>query len=83
MAPEVELGASPRSSVWLVRCAQARAVAEGRRFVLPDDVKSLAAAVLEHRIVPKHARGGAAAVREVVRRVLDEIPVPLHVSREG
>ena len=38
-APEVALGASPRSTVALTRCAQARAVAEGRDFVLPDDVK--------------------------------------------
>jgi MoxR-like ATPase len=82
-APEVELGASPRSSVWVVRCAQARAVAEGRDFVLPDDVKALVPAVLEHRIVPRQARGGGAVVREVVRRVLDEIPVPLHIPRKG
>jgi MoxR-like ATPase len=82
-APEVELGASPRSSVWVVRCAQARAVAEGRDFVLPDDVKALVPAVLEHRIAPKQARGGGAVVREVVGRVLDEIPVPLHVPRKG
>ncbi|HEX6844551.1 MAG TPA: MoxR family ATPase, partial [Actinomycetota bacterium] len=51
-APGVALGASPRASVWLVRGAQARAVSEGRDFVLPDDVKALAGPVLAHRLVP-------------------------------
>ena len=82
-APEIELGASPRSSVWVIRCAQARAIAEGRDFVLPDDVKGLVSSVLAHRLVPKQARGGAAVVDEVVRRVLDEVPIPLHVTRRG
>jgi MoxR-like ATPase len=79
-APEIELGASPRSSVWLVRCAQARAVAHGRDYVLPDDVKALAVPALAHRLVPAQARAGAAVAREVVRRLLDEVPVPLHVA---
>jgi MoxR-like ATPase len=81
--PEIELGASPRSSVWLVRCAQAQAIGEGRDFVLPDDVKQLAAAVLEHRLVPKQARGGRSAMRDSIARVLDEVPVPLHVARKA
>lgn len=49
--PDVALGASPRGSLGLVRAAQARAAAEGRDYVLPDDVKDLAPAVLTHRIV--------------------------------
>jgi MoxR-like ATPase len=83
-APEMALGASPRASVWLVRAAQARALTQERDFVLPDDVKALAPAVLAHRLVPVQARGGAGAAREVVRRLLQEVPVPLHVtSRTG
>jgi MoxR-like ATPase len=78
-APEVSLGASPRASVWLVRCAQARALGLGRDFVLPDDVKTLAEPVLVHRLVAKVRAGGAAA-RQVVRRVVDEVPVPLHAT---
>ena len=54
-APSVALGASPRASVALVRCAQARAVAHARDHVLPDDVKALAVAALAHRLV-MHAR---------------------------
>jgi MoxR-like ATPase len=79
LAPEVALGASPRSMVSLTRCAQARAIAEGRDFVLPDDVKALAPAALSHRLIPRQARAGADVGREVVRRVLSEVAVPLGV----
>jgi len=79
-APEVALGASPRSTVALTRCAQARAVSEGRDYVLPDDVKSLAPAVLAHRLIPRQARSGAEVGRRVVGRILDEVAVPLHVA---
>jgi MoxR-like ATPase len=82
-APEVALGASPRASVWLIRGAQARAVAVDRDHVLPDDVKALATSVLAHRLVLRHGRGSAGTARDVVRRVLDEVPVPLHTAREG
>jgi len=79
-APEAAFGASPRSTVALTRCAQARAVARGRDHVLPDDVKALASAVLAHRVVPRQARAGAGVGRRVVGRVLDEMPVPLHAG---
>ena len=79
-APEVALGASPRSTVALTRCAQARAVAEGRDFVLPDDVKALATAVLAHRLIPRQVRAGAEVGRRVVGRIVDEVAVPLHAG---
>jgi MoxR-like ATPase len=82
-APEVALGASPRSTVWLTRCAQARAVALGRDHILPDDVKALASAVLAHRMVARQARAGTEVGRRVVGRVLDEVPVPLHARQPG
>ena len=78
-APDLALGASPRASVWLVRCAQARAIGSGRDFVLPDDVKVLAEPVLAHRLVPK-VRASAAVARQVVGRVVDEVAVPLHAT---
>ncbi|HYJ61291.1 MAG TPA: MoxR family ATPase [Actinomycetota bacterium] len=81
-APEVALGASPRASVWLVRVAQSTALAEGRDHVLPDDVKDAAVPVLAHRLVAGPARGGP-GMREVVRAVVDEVPVPLHTARRG
>ena len=45
------LGASPRSGIALLRVAKARALAEGRDYVLPDDVKAVAAPVLAHRLI--------------------------------
>jgi len=83
LAPEIAVGASPRASVWLVRTSQARALADGRDHVVPDDVKALAPAALAHRLVPVQARGGVETARAVVRRSLDEVPVPLHAAREG
>jgi len=49
--PRVELGASPRSGLLLLRAAKARALLAGRDHALPDDVQQMAAAVLSHRIV--------------------------------
>jgi len=49
-APVLTLGASPRGSIALLKMAQASALLEGRAYVVPDDVKSLAPAVLRHRV---------------------------------
>jgi len=48
--PSLTLGASPRGSVALLKLAQSTALLEGRGYVVPDDVKSVAPAVLRHRI---------------------------------
>ena len=80
-APGVALGASPRSSVALVRCAQARAIAEARDHALPDDVKARAVAALAHRLVMSH--GGLEGARATVEHLLGTVPVPLHVARSG
>ena len=79
--PGVALGASPRASVALVRCAQARAIAHERDHVLPDDVKALAVAALAHRLVM--SVGAVDEARATVERLLGEVPVPLHVARRG
>jgi MoxR-like ATPase len=50
-APTLTLGASPRASVALLKVAQAAALLDGRDYIIPDDVKNLAAAVLRHRVV--------------------------------
>jgi MoxR-like ATPase len=49
--PRVELGASPRAGLMLLRAAKARALLQGRDHALPDDVQHLAEAVLSHRLV--------------------------------
>jgi MoxR-like ATPase len=75
---DARLGASPRSSVALYRVGQAWALLAGRGYVLPDDVRTVAQAVLAHRLlleVDRELRG--ATVTGVVQDVLDSVPVPL------
>jgi MoxR-like ATPase len=74
---DVELGASPRATVGLYRAAQATAVLAGRDFVTPDDVKAVAPAVLEHRLVVSLDRSlhGATAAGALAT-VLATTPVP-------
>jgi MoxR-like ATPase len=48
--PVLESGAGPRGSLSLIRCARARALLEGRSFIIPDDIKGLAVSVLAHRL---------------------------------
>jgi MoxR-like ATPase len=76
--PDVELGASPRATLGLYRCAQALAGIRGQEYVTPDDIKSLAAPALAHRIILK----GMARLRErsqesVVAELLEEQRVPI------
>jgi MoxR-like ATPase len=74
----VALGASPRAALALHRAVQARSLLVGRAFAVPDDVKSLAAPVLAHRLVltaPARLRGGTAA--KVVADLLDRMEVPV------
>jgi len=79
----LSLGASPRASLGLMRTAQARAALQGRDFVLPDDIKTLAPAVLCHRLVLKpSAVAGAGPGRmleasDVVTELLTQVPVPV------
>jgi len=74
---ELYLGASPRGSIFLVRCAQAKAFLQGRSFVTPDDVKALAVPVLSHRLMPASRSRGLAEARRLVGRLLDRVPVPV------
>jgi MoxR-like ATPase len=59
--PRVDLGASPRAGLMLLRAAKAHAMMEGRDHALPDDVQALAVAVLAHRLVlaPETPRAAA------------------------
>ncbi len=71
--PEVTLGASPRASLGLIGAARAWAVLRGREYVLPDDIKTLAPAVLSHRIIMR--RGGSPQM--VLSELLDQTAVPV------
>ncbi len=75
--PQVRLGCSPRGSLMLFRAAQARALLEGRRFVVPEDVKAQAVPVLAHRLgLETKARYSGISKEDLVREILDAVPVP-------
>jgi MoxR-like ATPase len=76
-APALTLGASPRATVALLKAAQAAALLDGRAFVIPDDVKALAPAVLRHRIVvaPELELEGVTA-DAALGALLDKVEVP-------
>jgi MoxR-like ATPase len=73
----IEFGASPRASIALYRVARARALLEGRGFVLPDDIKASAADVLRHRIVLSYeAEADGLSSDDLVSLVLSTVPAP-------
>ena len=72
------LGASPRSGIALLRVAKARALAEGRDYVMPEDVQALAVPVLAHRLIlAPEARSAGAEAGEIVRESVESTPVPV------
>jgi MoxR-like ATPase len=72
------LGASPRAGIALLRVAKARALADGRDFVVPDDVKAIAVPVLSHRLIlAPEARSAALGAEELVADALARTPVPV------
>jgi MoxR-like ATPase len=72
------LGASPRAGLALLRVAKARALVAGRDFVQPDDVKSIAPAVLAHRLIlAPEARSAGTDAEDLVRDVVERTPVPV------
>ncbi len=78
-SPLLALGVSPRGSLALLRAARAHALADGRDFLVPDDVKALAVPALAHRVLPRAAAGegaGGAAAEAVVRAIVQDVPVP-------
>jgi MoxR-like ATPase len=72
------LGASPRAGIALLRVAKARALADGRGFVSPDDVKAVAEPVLAHRLIlAPEARSAGLTGNDLVREALEHTPVPV------
>jgi MoxR-like ATPase len=77
LAPLLELGASPRATIALVRAARGHALLSGRHYVTPHDVKSLAREVLRHRIIISYeADAEGLTADDILGRVLNHIPVP-------
>ncbi|MFL9815369.1 MoxR family ATPase [Stutzerimonas sp. VN223-3] len=75
--PGLALGAGPRASIALVRCARARALLRGGEFVTPDDVKGSALAVLRHRVrlSPELDIEGI-SVDQLLQQLLDQVAAP-------
>jgi MoxR-like ATPase len=75
--PDVRLGASPRGSLALLRAGRASAAADGRNYLLPEDVRALAVPVLAHRLIltPEAEVRGVTA-QSVIDQILAEQPVP-------
>jgi MoxR-like ATPase len=74
---DVEIGASPRGTLALLKLSKASAWLHGRDYVLPDDVKQIAVEALSHRIILKPEqmlRGGKSAA--VINSIISELPVP-------
>nr|GFD22104.1 hypothetical protein [Tanacetum cinerariifolium] len=71
------LGAGPRASIALVRGGRARALLRGGEFVIPDDIKGCALAVLRHRVrlSPELDIEGM-SVDQVLKQLLDQVPAP-------
>ena len=74
---QLQVGASPRGSLALVKLARARALLAGRDFVTPDDVKAAAMPALAHRLVLRSELWvRRVAPEEVLAKVLEAVPAP-------
>ena len=81
--PMVRMGASPRASRALLRAAKAWAAMEGRDFVTPDDIQTLAQPVLAHRLmVTNEARISGITAEQIIASILAAVPVPPAAGEE-
>ncbi len=77
LSPLLELGASPRATIALIRAAKGHALLSGRDYVTPHDVKSLACDVLRHRIIVSYeADSEGLGADDILGRILDHLQVP-------
>ena len=80
--PDIMLGASPRSALFLQRIARSRAAANGRDYVMPDDIKDLASPVLVHRLALRpEAQMRGETINTIIDDVMGRIRVPGTTSR--
>ena len=75
-SPLLRLGVSPRGSLALLRAARARALADDRDFLVPDDLKALAVPALAHRVLVRAAPGGDVDADAVIAAISHDTPVP-------
>ncbi len=77
LAEYVEFGASPRASINLYKAAKAKAYIDGKDYVTPLDIASVASDVLRHRIILNYkAQAANITTDEVIKKILDKLPLP-------
>ena len=74
---KIAMGVSPRGTLALMRVAKALACMEGRDYMIPDDVKTLACDVLSHRLVFTYGSGRTEEARGLMEELLAQVPVPV------
>ncbi|MBI9048110.1 MAG: MoxR family ATPase [Anaerolineaceae bacterium] len=75
---DIQLGASPRASLAMLQCAQAYAGIQGREYVIPDDIKSLAPSILLHRlIISPQAQLRGRGPKQLIEDIINAVPVPV------
>ena len=75
--PYIRYGASPRATIYLAMAARAHAFLNGRGYVTPQDVKSVAADVLRHRmLISYEAEAEDLRAEDLITRILNSLPVP-------
>jgi MoxR-like ATPase len=79
--PAVETGAGPRGSLALIRCARARAIFQGRDFVLPDDVKAITGVVLAHRLtLSAESELEGLSAKKIIENIVQKIEAPRGIT---
>jgi MoxR-like ATPase len=74
---EIRLGGSPRSALHLYSACRAKALVEGRDYVVPDDVKELLEPVLNHRMwLSRETETEGLKIEDIIRRIVNESPIP-------
>jgi MoxR-like ATPase len=77
MAEQIEVGASPRASIYLALAAKAHAFIHGRSYVTPHDIKAVGMDVLRHRLMTSYAAEAMGVTSEdLLRQIFDHVPVP-------
>ena len=81
--PMIEVGASPRGGLSILKVARSHAAVSGRSFVTPDDVKMFVNDALGHRMIMKmeYAIEGAFSVAAILNEILDQVEVPKQFER--
>jgi MoxR-like ATPase len=73
---DIASGVSPRGSLAMLRTAQVMALFDDRDYIVPEDIRTLAVPVLAHRIILPHGYGSTSLSSDIIREILDSVPVP-------